>query len=80
MRLFVNLSESTEGRFVTWQEATMPKAKKPKEKPGEQFKRFVETAHKLEVDQETSDRSFKRLAGQAKSDPTARIKSETSKK
>lgn len=50
----------------------MPKRKKPEETPEEQFKRFVETAEKVGLDETEADRSFRRLSSRQpkkKADP-----------
>lgn len=40
----------------------MPKKKTPTEKPKEQFKRFVETAKEVVVDERLAERAFGKLA------------------
>jgi hypothetical protein len=48
----------------------MPKRKRPEEKPEEQFKRFVETAKKLGVD-DTGKELDAKFAGLSRSKKTA---------
>ena len=44
----------------------VPKRKTPEEKPEDQFKRFVETAEKIGVDDKEVDRAFRKLTRQEK--------------
>lgn len=44
----------------------MPKRKRPEEDPKEQFKRFVETAREVGVDQSDAKKHFGRLARKPK--------------
>ena len=52
----------------------MPKRKEPELKPKEQFKRFVETARKIEVDESGKEfeRMFKKVVPVRKAKPKAR--------
>lgn len=48
----------------------MPKRKRPEEKPEEQFKKFMQTARKLSVEEDGGalDREFKKLVPAKKED------------
>ena len=47
----------------------MPKRKEPPLPPKEQFKRFIETARELEVDEKEGERAFKKVAKPSRPPP-----------